>query len=191
MLTIGLVSAGQEQYYVGLSREDYYTESGEPEGQWFGRGAGQLGLTGTIDKADLSKINSDVNEIEPGIYEAQTVRGHDPADEAAILATSLDIDRSTQTSDGAHEFGDGLRFPHRRSQTAEHVASNDSGAACGSTTNGGAADDVQRSRHATGDGDSPKIQRRVRGKARCQARLYVVFCQGVRRGAASIPGREC
>ena len=56
MLSIGLVSAGQEQYYVELSREDYYTDSGEPEGQWFGAGAESLGLTGTVEKENLSAL---------------------------------------------------------------------------------------------------------------------------------------
>jgi conjugative relaxase-like TrwC/TraI family protein len=56
MLSIGLVSAGQEQYYVELSREDYYTESGEPEGRWFGTGAARLGLDGTVGKDELSKL---------------------------------------------------------------------------------------------------------------------------------------
>ncbi len=56
MLSIGLVSAGQEQYYLDLSREDYYTESGEPEGQWFGTGAEALGLKGIVEKEYLSKL---------------------------------------------------------------------------------------------------------------------------------------
>jgi conjugative relaxase-like TrwC/TraI family protein len=56
MLSIGLVSAGQEQYYVELSREDYYTESGEPEGRWLGRGAAELGLKGSVGKEELSSL---------------------------------------------------------------------------------------------------------------------------------------
>lgn len=46
----------QERYYTDLSREDYYTEGGEPEGQWFGAGAPKLGLGGVVDKEELSKL---------------------------------------------------------------------------------------------------------------------------------------
>lgn len=38
------------------------------------------------------------NEIEPGIYEAQEVRGHESTDEAVLLATTLDIDRTAATA---------------------------------------------------------------------------------------------
>jgi hypothetical protein len=40
----------------------------------------------------------DHNEIEPGSYEARSVRGHDSAEEAEILATTLDIDRDAATA---------------------------------------------------------------------------------------------
>ena len=56
MLSIGFVSMNQERYYTELSREDYYTEGGEPEGVWFGDGASQLGLHGTVDKDELSQL---------------------------------------------------------------------------------------------------------------------------------------
>ena len=56
MLSIGLIGMNQQRYYTDLSREDYYTEGGEPEGEWFGTGASQLGLEGTVDKDALSKL---------------------------------------------------------------------------------------------------------------------------------------
>ena len=56
MLSIGLVRAGQEQYYTSLAREDYYTSSGEPEGVWFGAAARALELSGAVQKADLSSL---------------------------------------------------------------------------------------------------------------------------------------
>lgn len=56
MLSIGFVSMNQERYYTELSREDYYTEGGEPEGTWFGDGAADLGLSGAVDKEQLSKL---------------------------------------------------------------------------------------------------------------------------------------
>ncbi|MEO0851886.1 MAG: MobF family relaxase [Cyanobacteria bacterium J06648_11] len=56
MLSIGLVSMSQERYYTDLSREDYYTEGGEPEGRWFGEGARQLRLQGQVEKEHLSAM---------------------------------------------------------------------------------------------------------------------------------------
>jgi hypothetical protein len=37
-------------------------------------------------------------EVVGGMYEASEARGHDPADEMMILATSLDIDRDSETA---------------------------------------------------------------------------------------------
>jgi len=56
MLSIGLVSTGQESYYLDLAREDYYTESGEPEGQWLGGAVPEFGLTGPVRKHQLSRL---------------------------------------------------------------------------------------------------------------------------------------
>lgn len=56
MLSIGLIGMNQQRYYTDLSREDYYTEGGEPEGEWVGTGASQLGLEGTVDKDALSEL---------------------------------------------------------------------------------------------------------------------------------------
>lgn len=56
MLSIGLIGMPQERYYTELSREDYYTEGGEPPGQWFGSGATHLDLTGTVDKVELAAL---------------------------------------------------------------------------------------------------------------------------------------
>ena len=56
MLSIGLIGMSQEQYYTELSREDYYTEGGEPPGQWFGEGAQTLGLQGCVDKNHLAAL---------------------------------------------------------------------------------------------------------------------------------------
>lgn len=49
VLSIGAMGGGQGEYYIGLGREDYYTEGGEPPGKWFGRGAEDLRLRGIVD----------------------------------------------------------------------------------------------------------------------------------------------
>lgn len=48
--------AGQGNYYLNLAREDYYTGGGEPPGQWFGRGAEDLGLAGTVNATELHNL---------------------------------------------------------------------------------------------------------------------------------------
>ncbi len=42
-------SSGSETYYTSLAKEDYYLEGGEPPGQWFGKGAEILALSGMVD----------------------------------------------------------------------------------------------------------------------------------------------
>lgn len=44
MLSMHPMSADQAGYYLGLAREDYYLEGGEPQGRWFGSGSEQLKL---------------------------------------------------------------------------------------------------------------------------------------------------
>ncbi|CAN5319596.1 hypothetical protein BH10ACI1_BH10ACI1_17470 [soil metagenome] len=53
MLSIGKAQGG---YYVSLAKDDYYTQGGEPNGVWHGRGAEALGYTGEIDKDDFLKL---------------------------------------------------------------------------------------------------------------------------------------
>ncbi len=53
MLSIGVA---QGSYYASLSAEDYYHKGGEPPGVWHGEGAKELGLSGTVDKAEFLKL---------------------------------------------------------------------------------------------------------------------------------------
>ena len=53
MLSIGTISAGHGFYYTDLAREQYYTEGGEPPGQWYGAAAKELGYEGVVEKQDL------------------------------------------------------------------------------------------------------------------------------------------
>lgn len=56
MLSIGRMTGGSESYYTNLAREDYYMQGGEPPGVWWGRGAVKFGLTGTVNKKQLSHL---------------------------------------------------------------------------------------------------------------------------------------
>lgn len=56
MLSMSAMSGGQAGYYLGLAREDYYLEGGEPPGQWFGDGATILGLDGQVQPDHLYNL---------------------------------------------------------------------------------------------------------------------------------------
>ncbi len=56
MLSIGFMSAGQETYYTRLASARYYTESGEPQGTWWGEGAAAKGLTGEVKERHLENL---------------------------------------------------------------------------------------------------------------------------------------
>ena len=48
MLSIHVMSIGQENYYLLLAQEGYYLKGGEPKGIWCGSGAAALQLQGTV-----------------------------------------------------------------------------------------------------------------------------------------------
>lgn len=50
------MAGGQEEYYLGLATEDYYTKGGEPPGRWWGRGARAFELRGTVDPTQLRNL---------------------------------------------------------------------------------------------------------------------------------------
>lgn len=67
-------SAGAKSYYSsGLSREDYYTKGMEQEiiGEWGGKAATHLGLSGTVTKEDFAKLCDNIN---PSTGEQLTAR---------------------------------------------------------------------------------------------------------------------
>lgn len=59
MLSIGKLSAGATEYYVGevaTSAEDYYSGRGEHPGRWVGSLAHELGLTGEVDPDHFRRV---------------------------------------------------------------------------------------------------------------------------------------
>ena len=57
MLSIGAMGSGQANYYLGIAREDYYLQGGEPPGHWRGLGAKDLGLSGAVvNAASLNRL---------------------------------------------------------------------------------------------------------------------------------------
>ena len=53
---LSLQAIGDAEYYLELAREDYFLDGGEPPGQWCGRGAKALGLTGLVTPAQLKGL---------------------------------------------------------------------------------------------------------------------------------------
>lgn len=56
MLSMSAMSGGQAQYYLGLAREDYYLEGGEPPGTWYGEGIAKFGLQGEVQSDQLYNL---------------------------------------------------------------------------------------------------------------------------------------
>lgn len=56
MLSVGQLSSAHAGYYLGLAREDYYTQGGEPSGQWFGKGVSALGLAQIVEPSELYNL---------------------------------------------------------------------------------------------------------------------------------------
>ena len=65
----------------------YYTASGEPPGQWAGKGAAALGLTGQVDPAVISRLYQ--HNIGPGgelLVNRRQSRAADEREAAAVAA---------------------------------------------------------------------------------------------------------
>ena len=56
MLSIHVMSIGQENYYLLLAQEGYYLKGGEPMGIWYGSGAAGLKLQGTVTAKELRAL---------------------------------------------------------------------------------------------------------------------------------------
>ena len=67
-------------YYSNLASEDYYNNDKEPAGQWAGKAAESLGLSGAVGKADF----------------AQLVSGHDATGKALVRIAGRDNHRAGQ-----------------------------------------------------------------------------------------------
>ena len=53
---LGAAGGGASRYYTDLARDDYYTQGGEPPGEWLGQGAAAWGLAGAVDAPALQNV---------------------------------------------------------------------------------------------------------------------------------------
>jgi conjugative relaxase-like TrwC/TraI family protein len=70
MLSIGKLALGQQRYYeqsVAQGQDDYYSGRGEAPGDWTGRGAGELGLSGRVSGAQFNALLEGQDPREAGI----------------------------------------------------------------------------------------------------------------------------
>ena len=56
MLSIAAMGSGQNRYYTSLARASYYTEGGEPPGQWAGNAGRELRLSGQVKPKQLQAL---------------------------------------------------------------------------------------------------------------------------------------
>ena len=59
-------TAGYYTASVARGRDDYYTGKGEAPGEWFGAGAGVLGLVGEVEADDFQAIVMDATDPRSG-----------------------------------------------------------------------------------------------------------------------------
>lgn len=71
MITISQISVGKGYLTRHLSANDYYSEGEKVVGQWFGKGAEMLGLSGEVDEAAFEALRQN---IQPGTGEKLTPR---------------------------------------------------------------------------------------------------------------------
>lgn len=70
MLSIGKLANGQQQYYerqVAEGKDDYYSGRGEAPGEWVGRGAAHLGLSGRVEAARFNALAAGVDPSDPAL----------------------------------------------------------------------------------------------------------------------------
>ncbi|MEV4734717.1 MobF family relaxase [Saccharopolyspora sp. NPDC049426] len=84
----GSVACGDRELDLGESLSDYYTAHGYPSGQWFGRGAAELGMDGEVTAAQMNALFGEGRHPDADRIEAELIAaGTSP--EEALAATKL------------------------------------------------------------------------------------------------------
>jgi hypothetical protein len=75
VLTVAPLASGQAHYYLALTASAYYTQAPEPQGLWYGLGADEFGLKGTVKADDLVKLGSQPHTVrKPTVMKADEGR---------------------------------------------------------------------------------------------------------------------
>jgi Ti-type conjugative transfer relaxase TraA len=56
MLSIKKLKQKDIDYYLKMTKKDYYLDSGEPPGQWYGEGAVRIGLSGIVGESEITNV---------------------------------------------------------------------------------------------------------------------------------------
>lgn len=86
MLSIKVIKAGSEDYYLDLADGDYYFKGGEPLGKWLGTGCGFFGLFGTVERTEFKHIFN-------GFHPKSASGPPDPPQHRALVNNAGDKDR--------------------------------------------------------------------------------------------------
>src|SRR5512135_3054536 len=65
VLTVAPLASGQAHYYLSLTASAYYTQAPEPEGRWYGLGAQEFGLKGTVKPDELTRLCEGYDPQDP------------------------------------------------------------------------------------------------------------------------------
>lgn len=108
MLTVHKISSanasGLSKYYEQLGREDYYQNGGEPPGNWLGRGAERLGLSGQVQEGELLRAMQGYDPSTGRVLVRNAGDGHAPGWDAtfsapkSVSAVWAVADQDTQTA---------------------------------------------------------------------------------------------
>src|SRR5436190_2003642 len=91
MLSISALGGGGQRYYLELVNINYYSEGGEPPGRYYGLGARELGLAGTIEREHLERLANGFDHLtgEKLVQNAGVLKGpkaRKPADDLTFSA---------------------------------------------------------------------------------------------------------
>ena len=120
MMSISALSGGDHHYYLQLTNTNYYTESGEPPGRWYGLAAEEFGLSGLVEKAHLERLcNGFHHETEKRLVQnAGVLEGDKARKPGDDMTFSADKTVSALFAVADDDLRDAIRREHDRAVKA-------------------------------------------------------------------------
>ena len=84
MLSMNVMSSGQDNYYLNLAQEGYYLNGGEPNGFWYGAGTVPLKLTGVVKPKDLRAIMRGYSPSGVALVQNPLKKGKQKSDKGSL-----------------------------------------------------------------------------------------------------------